>query len=240
MPAKKSPRESTQKYHIKLYSDNKLFRKGSWLEKPNEEILEVVEKSFLKKRNVKVLDLGSGVGRNAIPIAKKIGKLGGQVVCVDYLDIAIDKLKEYAVEYGVGGQIKGFVSPVEDFKIKSNSYDYIIAHSVLTHTESKEKMVQTIKATLRGVKQGGIVYIYMITNPKEFDAKTGKEQDPEAEVEISSKEACNLLKNIFKNWTIQVLKKNPYEERFMKRGSEVIWRSNYLLFIAQNKIQKQN
>lgn len=233
---KKHARDTTKKYHITLYTDKKLFQKdSSWLEKPNEEIIAIVRKNFVNKKNVKVLDLGSGVGRHAIPIAKLIGKFGGQIICVDYLDIAIDKLNKYAVEYNVSNFIKGFVSPIENFVIRPNTYDFIIAHSVLSHTESKEKMIQIIKHMTRGTKKNGINHIYMITNPREFDAKTGKKQNPEAEVEISFKEASTLLRNIYKGWTTQSLMKDPYEERFEKKGKEVIWHSDYLLFIAKNK-----
>lgn len=233
---KKQAREATKKYHIKLYTDKKLFQKdSSWLEKPNKTIIDIVRKNFIDKKNIRILDLGSGVGRNAIPIAELIGKFDGQVICVDYLDIAIDKLNEYAKNHNVEEFIRGIVSSNENFVIESNTYDFIIAHSVLAHTETKEKMIQIIKGMAKGTKKNGINYIYMITNPKEFDAKTKKEQDPEAEIEISFKEASMLLRDIYKKWKIQILKKNHYREKFKKRGREVIWDVDYLLFIAKNE-----
>ncbi|MBU1110416.1 class I SAM-dependent methyltransferase [Patescibacteria group bacterium] len=236
---KKRAREATRIYHKKLYSDKKLFQKGSsWLEKPNAEIIAVVKNNFIGKKHIKVLDLGAGVGRNAIPIAKIIGKSGGKVTCVDYLDVAIDKLNEYVKEHNVGKFIKGFVSSIEDFIINPNTYDFIVAHSVLTHTRSKEKMVQIIKDIAKGTRKNGIVYIYMITNSREFDSETGKEQDPEAEVEINFKEASALLKDIYKGWTIQALKKIPYEEKYKKRGKVVRWQVDYLLFIAKAGITR--
>ena len=231
---KKRAREATKTYHNKLYSNKKLFQKDSlWLEKPNEEIIAVVKKNFIGRKNVKVLDLGAGVGRNAIPIAKMIGEFGSEIACVDYLDIAIDKLNEYTKEHNVSRFIKGIVSPIENFVISPNTYDFILAHSVLAHTRSKEIMVQVIKDMARGTKKNGIVYIYMITNSRKFDAETGKEQDSEAEIEISYKEAGSLLKDIYKEWTIQVLKKNRYEEKYKKKGKDVLWKVDYLLFIAK-------
>ncbi len=234
---KHSAREATKVYHTQLYTRRTLFEKGaSWLEKPEEEILSVVKKNFLGKKNIKVLDLGSGVGRNAIPIAKSIGKSGGEVICVDYLDVAIDKLNKYAKQYAVNKCIKGIVSPIESFVINPNTYDFIIAHSVLTHAESKEKMIKIIKNMVNGTRNNGINYIYDITNLKEFDAETGESRSPDAEVKITSEEFKSLLKKIYNDWTIQLIEKNPYEERFEKDGRKVIWRTDYMRFVA--KVEK--
>jgi len=179
------------------------------------------------------LDLGSGVGRNAIPIAQMIGKSGGEIICVDYLDVAIDKLHEYIELYNVSKYITGIFSSLEDFVINPDDYDFIIAHSVLTHMENKEKMIQTMKDMAKVTKKNGFVYMYVITNHREFDRKTGKEQKLEDEVEIGFDEACSFLKNIYSGWTILALKKHPYEETFNRRGKEIRWNVDYLLFIAK-------
>ena len=230
----KKARDATKIYHNKLYTSKKLFQKGSsWLEKPNEEIIEIAKNNFYGKRNVRVLDLGAGVGRNAIPLAIIIGKLGGTITCVDYLDLAIDKLNKYAKEYNVNKYIKGIVSPIEAFIIEPKTYDYIIAHSVLTHTESKNKMFQIVKNMVEGTKNNGINYINEITNPREFDAETGEKLDPDAEIDISFEEFKIFLEHAYKGWTIQSIKKNPYEERFKKNGKEVVWTTDYLSFIAK-------
>src|SRR4030042_863410 len=139
-------RQATQKYHKELYKKYGLFQKrSSWLEKPHDEIIDILKRYFIHKKSVRVLDFGSGVGRNAIPIAKLLKGNKGIIYCVDYLKIAIDKLNKYAKEHGVSGCIKGFISSIEDYKIKDNFYDYIIAHSVLTHTKNKSTMFRIIR-----------------------------------------------------------------------------------------------
>lgn len=233
---KRKAREATKIYHQKLYAEKRLFQKGSWLEKPNETVISLVRENLLGKKNLRVLDLGSGVGRNAIPLAKIIGKLGGKITCVDYLNIAIEKLNEYAIEYNVKEFIDGLVVPIEDFVIKPNTYDYIIAHSVLTHTVSKEEMIRIIKDMVKGTKNNGINYICEITNSREIDVRTGEKLDPDAEVEIIFKELKNLLERLYKGWTIQLLEKNPYKEEFEKTGRKVTWYADYLSFIAKKKL----
>jgi len=231
---KQQARVATKIYHTQLYTNKTLYQKdSSWLEKPEEKIIEVVKKNFLARKNTIILDVGAGVGRNAIPIAQMVGKAGVKISCVDYLDVAIDKLNHYAKEYGVNTFIKGIVSPIENFVIKPNTYDFIIAHSVLTHTESREKMIQIIKDMVNGTKNNGINYIYDITNLKEFDVETGETLNPDAEVKITSEEFKRLLKNIYNDWTIQLIQKNPYEEIVEKDGRKVIWRTDYMTFIAK-------
>jgi 2-polyprenyl-3-methyl-5-hydroxy-6-metoxy-1,4-benzoquinol methylase len=61
---------------------------------------------FEGPNSLQVLDLGSGVGRNSIPIAQKIVNTGGTVTCVDLLDSALTTLQVYSKEHGVFEVIK--------------------------------------------------------------------------------------------------------------------------------------
>ena len=85
----------------------------------------------------------------------------------------------------------------------------------------------------QGIRKNGIVYIYLITNTKEFDTKSGNEQKHQAEVDISFTKASSLLKSIFRGWKIQALRKEPYEETFIRRSREILWKVDYLLFVAK-------
>ncbi|MDQ0343017.1 hypothetical protein J2S14_001831 [Lederbergia wuyishanensis] len=61
-------RQEEKEYHDYCYHNYKLFVEGSWLHKPVETVMEVIP--LLKgKGNINILDLGSGVGRNSIPMA---------------------------------------------------------------------------------------------------------------------------------------------------------------------------
>ena len=60
---------------------------------------------FDGQNNLQVLDLGSGVGRNSIPIAKN-KNTSGTVTCVDLLNSALTKLQIYSKEHDVFEAIK--------------------------------------------------------------------------------------------------------------------------------------
>lgn len=64
-------RQEEKKYHDLCYEQYKLFETGSWLYKPVKTVMDMMD-YFERQNNLQVLDLGSGVGRNSIPIAQKI------------------------------------------------------------------------------------------------------------------------------------------------------------------------
>lgn len=59
-----------------------------------------------------VLDLGSGIGRNSIPLAKSLKRRDGRVACVDLLESAIKKLIDYSKEYEVQQYIETRISDI--------------------------------------------------------------------------------------------------------------------------------
>lgn len=93
-------RKAEKEYHDYCYNNYALFEKGSWLYKPVKTVMDLLP-YFESKENINVLDLGSGVGRNSIPIAEAIKGKQGKVVCVDLLDSAIQNLQKYSKEYKV-------------------------------------------------------------------------------------------------------------------------------------------
>ncbi|EJR63815.1 hypothetical protein IK3_02902 [Bacillus toyonensis] len=88
-------RQEEKKYHDLCYEQYKLFETGSWLYKPVKTVMDMMD-YFERQNNLQVLDLGSGVGRNSIPIAQKIKNCSSTVTCVDLLHSALTKLQVYA------------------------------------------------------------------------------------------------------------------------------------------------
>ncbi|MDP2655934.1 MAG: class I SAM-dependent methyltransferase, partial [bacterium] len=165
--------KATQEYHKQFFKTAKLFEKGTWIAESEDGLLKLVEEYFGEKKDVRILDLGCGVGRNAIPIAKIVGPNGGKVTCVDVLDIAIEKLKENSEKYGVSNYIESKVAEVEKFSIKEGYFDLILSFSVLEHGVSNEaSFFNVIRNIKDGTKKGGLNYLGITTNLKELDAKT--------------------------------------------------------------------
>ena len=63
----KQIRESERKSHIEMYSNDELYKEGSWLRRPIKTVLDIIN-LFDEYEEINVLDLGCGVGRNCIYI----------------------------------------------------------------------------------------------------------------------------------------------------------------------------
>ena len=92
MPSFEQSRTKEMSYHHHFYEEHELFQPGSWLSKPAPGVIDQLE--YVSEDAPQVLDLGCGVGRNAIPIAQYIKNGGGHITGVDLLPVAIEKLKE--------------------------------------------------------------------------------------------------------------------------------------------------
>ena len=204
-------RESERKSHIEMYSNEELYKEGSWLRKPIKAVLDILP-LFENYKELHVLDLGSGVGRNSLAIAQCFSKIPCRVECVDILDLAIEKLLDNAKEYGVETSVYGIVAPIENFVIKENDYDFILAVSALEHVDSKESLISKLKEINRGIRRNGIVCLIMNSEVSEKDKETGEVLEPQFEVNLPTKEMQEVLRQTFEGW--EVLKDMVREQQY--------------------------
>lgn len=193
----KQIRENERLSHTEIYTKEKLYDTDTWLKKPIKTIQEIVP-LFSGCQELKILDLGCGVGRNSIFLAEKLGaEKACRIDCVDILDIAIDKLNQYAHEYGVSDKINGIVSSIEEFIIQENSYDLILAISALEHIDGEENFIKKLKEIKNGIKKNGIVCLVINSNVKEINTETLEEIEPQFEVNLRSEQIQEYLNKIF-------------------------------------------
>lgn len=192
-------REAEKESHLEIYSTAKLFENGSWLQKPVKTVLDILP-CFKNYKELKVLDLGCGVGRNCIPIAQEYRFCN--IDCIDILDYAIDKLNENSVNYGVNLNINGIVSSIDDFCIQEKHYDFILAISALEHINSVSAFTDKLIEICNGTKKDGIVCLIINSEINEINKETGQSLVPQFEVNLKTEELLNLLGSTFDGWKI--------------------------------------
>lgn len=165
-------REAERASHIEIYSTAKLFESGSWLQKPVKTVLDILP-MFENYTELNVLDLGSGVGRNCIPIAQKFSDIFCRIDCVDILDFAIKELENNSIKYNVEKSINGIVSSIDNFTIEENHYDFILAVSALEHIDSEEAFEKKLTEIQRGTRENGIVCMIINSEVNEKNKETG-------------------------------------------------------------------
>jgi SAM-dependent methyltransferase len=211
--------------HRASYENLELYAPGSWLSKP-VRALEALLPLYEDRRGLRVLDLGSGVGRNAIACAARLPE--SRVECVDILPLAIEKLRENAEKLGVAEQISGCCGPVDGFQVKRDGYDLILAASVLEHLDSREGAIGKMRQIADGIRPGGAMILVMNTGVREWDAETGEKLDAQFEVNLQPGEVKALLADCFRGWEILWDKCIHYEypvprgERMAVISSEVV------------------
>lgn len=206
-----SIRESERNSHIELYSNEELYKEGSWLNKPIKTVTDLFP-LFEECEKFRALDLGCGVGRNSIAIAKQFQGIPCRVDCVDILELAIEKLMENAKRLGVEECIHGIVSPIEEFEIVPETYDLILAVSALEHVDSKESLVKKLEEIRNGIRQNGVVCLVVNSEVTERNKETGEELFPQFEVNLPTEELQDILHRFFVGW--EVLKSTVRAQKY--------------------------
>lgn len=194
-------RLAEEKSHTEAYSSLELFVPGSWLAKPVKTVMDLPA-LFEGYSEFCGLDLGCGIGRNCIPVARHFASIPCRVDCVDILQLAIEKLREYAGKYQVSGSIQPIHSPMDSFVIRENSYDLIMAVSALEHMESREIFEKKLQEIRRGLRDRGVVCLIVNSGVTERDKESGEERYPQFEVNLPTEQMERLLTETFAGWEI--------------------------------------
>jgi len=204
-------RENESKSHTAIYANEDLYHTVSWLSKPIKTVREVSE-LFSGYDRVRVLDLGSGVGRNSIFLAERYKEKDCLIDCVDLLEIAIDKLMENACDHGVSGYINGMVKSIEEYSIDPDSYDLIMAVSALEHVDSKDSFIAKLEEMKQGIRPGGVILLVVNSEVRESNAETSENLEPQFEVNLSTAEMQKILDEAFHGF--HVIKKSVVAQEY--------------------------
>ncbi|WNQ11969.1 class I SAM-dependent methyltransferase [Paenibacillus aurantius] len=223
-------REAEKNYHEACYDNYRLFEAGSWLAKPVKTVMDTL-KEFQNRPVLNILDLGCGVGRNSIPMAQALKGRTGQVVCVDLLDRALQKLEGYSREFGVKEYITTEHSDIGDYAIEEKGFDYIIAVSALEHVESEVKLIQVLDRMARGTREGGINCLIMSTQVEEVDKVTGEALDPYYELNLTTGYTRELLLSSYAGWDIRYTTVRSLQYEIERDGRAIYLKGDCLTYV---------
>lgn len=193
-------REAERNSHSQFYQNHPIFEKGSWLERPVRTVVDTWE-LLCGKKELRALDLGCGVGRNCIPLAKRFSDISCRVDCVDLLPEAIRLLKGNAEAAGVAG-LYPYVSTIEEYIIEKNCYDFIMAVSALEHVADWTHFLIKLEEIKEGICGEGVVCLIINSQIQERDVLTGVIREPQFEVNVPTKVLEDVLGKIFFGWKI--------------------------------------
>lgn len=226
-------RSAEIEYHDAFYKSTKLYEPGSWIGKPVANVMEAFE-LIDSSKPLKILDLGSGVGRNAIAIAQK--SIDGTVVdCVDLLPSAIEILNDNAKVYNVKDKINGIVSTIEDYQI-NKEYDFIIGVSTLEHVNDEAAFKKVLKNIKNHLVINGVACLIINSEVQEKDIETGELLVPQFEVNMLTKDMQKLVHDIFVGFEFVKEEIKLLNYRINRAGKDVNLSTNAVTFIIRRTI----
>ncbi len=227
-------RAETINYHEQYYGKHKLFQSGSWLSEPDPKVAELSAR-VSSITNCSILDLGAGVGRNAIPIAKALSS-GSQVVCVELITSATDQLKRYAREHQVADRITVVNDDFEKVSFSPAQFDLVLGISTLEHCSSYENLVALVTRLQQWTKPSGLNYFNFSTSRKVVSFETGEPIETLVETRLQTEAWLERLASLYSSWNIEKLATmEPYSEVLEYNGARVRWSSDELEILASKK-----
>ncbi|MDZ5784401.1 class I SAM-dependent methyltransferase [Marinococcus luteus] len=230
-PSLEEIRASEKEYHRQYYKQHNLFEKGTWMKKPASRIINALDR-IRKGEDIRLLDLGSGIGRNSIPAARQFQEQGCEVTCVDFLDEAIAQLTEYAREYGVEQEIKPVKQAIEEYTPKEAYFDGIIAVSSIEHVPDEKTFWNLIDKLQKGTAENGVHAFLMNTGVHETDAETKEKLPAKMEVNFDTEDIIQKLSRQYEGWTVHKLESEAQAFSTYREERKVLINSNMLLLEA--------
>lgn len=227
-------RESERKSHIEIYTDEKLYATDSWLKKPIKTVRDIVP-LFEDYSSLRVLDLGSGVGRNSIYVAECFRDRDCRVDCVDLLELAIEKLHENAKEHNVEASIRGIQKSIEEYNIEAETYDFIMAISALEHIDTEESFRKKLWEIRDGLREKGVVCLVINSEVQEKNAETNEAVDAQFEVNLPTAKMQEYLGRLFEGWNVLKTTMNTQEYDIPREGFVSRLSTKVVTFVARKQ-----
>lgn len=228
-------RESEKKSHTAAYTGERLYHGDSWLQKPIKTVRELLP-LFSGYQELRVLDLGCGIGRNSICIAEVYHHINCTIDCVDLLEIAIEKLNQNAEVHLVKEHINGIMKPIEEYEIRRDFYDLILAVSALEHIDSEESFVGKLWEIKSGVRENGIVCLVINSGVRERNVETNEPTEAQFEVNLPTEKLQSLLADIFSGWHILKTGVTAQEYNIPREEKVSHLDTNVVTYVAQRQI----
>ena len=121
---------------------------------PNAALLQVAAREF--RPSARLLDIGCGAGRNAVPLATAGWKVFGTDASLPMLTAAARR----AAEVHGAGHVGLIRAPMHQLPLASDSFDFIVAHGIWNLARSGREFRMAVEDAARVARTGCALFLF--------------------------------------------------------------------------------
>jgi ubiquinone/menaquinone biosynthesis C-methylase UbiE len=123
---------------------------------PNPRLLDFADAALLQRGAGRVLDIGCGAARNAIPLAARRWHVTGTDLSMPMLLAAAKR----AADDGVGDRVRLIEARMDALPVSDRSFDLIVAHGIWNLARSSGEFRSGVKEAARAAAAGAVLFVF--------------------------------------------------------------------------------
>lgn len=220
-------RRETLRYHELFYARTPLGAPGTWLARPHRLVLDALGRV---DQTVHAYDLGAGVGRHTLPMAKRL-PIGSRVTAVDLLPSALHRLAENARDAALADRIECVVADLNAFEFSAADAGLVVCFSALEHLPSTVSL-RALLARCRDATVPGGFNVFGVFADRVERAATG-ERPAVVELALTSTQTFEAFDSIYREWNVLKRVIAPVTSTEDRDGKQFELTANLVSFVAQ-------
>ena len=121
---------------------------------PNSRLMEVASAAL--RPSSRLLDIGCGAGRNAVPLALAGWRVTGSDLSAAMLTAAAGRMKSE----GLPGQVDLVLAPMTPLPFASKAFDFVVAHGIWNLARSDREFVEAVREAGRVARPGALLFVF--------------------------------------------------------------------------------
>jgi SAM-dependent methyltransferase len=123
---------------------------------PNAALLRLVEEERRRSAGLRVLDIGCGAGRNALPMAR----LGCEVLGLDLSWPMLEAARRLTRTEASPGTAHLALAPMDALPVRTGAFDLVVAHGIWNLAQSSAEFRRAVQEAARAARPGAPLFVF--------------------------------------------------------------------------------